>query len=275
MKVLLLTSDYHISANIAIHSFLNQPEVKKGEIEVVGILIADQFSLDERSIKRTINYFKRLNPLFLIKNIVTNVYKQLSIGLARFFVSKKKRAYFGIEEMSEENDIPYLSVSSINSSVSEKFIKSIKPDMLVSCFLLEIVKDNILKLPEKGSINVHPSLIQKHRGIFTSFWALAKKWKRSGATVHYMNEKIDDGDVIIQKKFFVHPSDSIHSIDKKAAVLGGKLLVKALSKIKRNNVKPFRFKNVGKFFTTPTPAQIKSFYTKGHSLISRKDFFSL
>lgn len=275
MKVVLLTSDCYISSNIAIHNLLKELKAKNADIEIAGILVANQFSLNKRSIKRTIGYFKKINPLFLIKNVVTNVYKQVAISFARVLLPNRKRNYYSIREMAEENDIEYKSVDSINSREAINFIKKHSPDILASCFLLEIVKKEVLSLPKNGAINVHPSLIQRHRGIFTSFWALMKKWKRSGATVHYMNEKIDDGDVIIQKKFFVHPSDSIHSIDKKAAALGGKLIVKALVKIKRNKVMPFRFKKVGQFFTSPTPSQVKNFYTKGHTLISRRDFFNV
>jgi hypothetical protein len=52
MRIILLTSDYYLSANLAVKSFLSQKAVKNGEIEVVGILVGKNFSFDERSNKR-------------------------------------------------------------------------------------------------------------------------------------------------------------------------------------------------------------------------------
>lgn len=275
MKVLLLTSDYHISANIGIKSFLEHPGLKKNHIEVVGILMADQFRLDEEHIKRTTYYFKRLNFLFLIKNILTNIWKKLKIFTARYVLPLQKREYYGIDELAEIYGIPFLGVSSVNSREAQDFIKKKKPDLLVSCFLLEIVKKEVLEMAKMGGINVHPALLQQHRGIFTSFWAIARNWKRSGATIHYMTENVDEGDVILQKHFFVYPSDTIHSINEKSAILGGKLLVKALINLKKGRGKRYRLKRLGQLFSLPTSTDIEGFNAKKGGVISWKDFFRL
>ena len=275
MKVILLTSDYHISANVGLKSFLDYPGLNKHNIEVAGIIRADQFTLGAKHLKRTAYYFKKLHFVFLLKNIATNIYKQIKIYIARHLLPRRKREYYAIDEMAEMNDIPFLSVESINSEKAIEFIKKKNPDLLVSCFLLEILKKEVLSLPKKGSINVHPALVQKHRGVFSSFWTIAKNWKKSGATVHYMTEEVDDGDVILQKHFFVYPSDTIHSINKKGAELGGKLLAKALVNIKKNRARRLQVKKLAKIFKSPSPAEIRRFYAQGKSLISAKDFFSL
>lgn len=275
MKVVLLTSDYHVSANIGVKSFLDHPGLKKHDIRVVGIVLASQFSLDKKLLKRTAYYFRKVNFLFLAKNIVTNIWKQIRIFVARYLIPDKTREYYGIDEMAKMHGIPYLLVDSVNSEKAIKFIREKNPDMLVSCFLLEILSKEVLSIPAKGSINVHPALVQKHRGAFSAFWTLVKNWKKSGATVHYMTEKIDEGDIVLQKHFFVYPSDTIYTINKRAARLGGKLLVKALINIKKNKERRFKFKKLAKLFSSPGSADMKKFYAKGRHFISIKDFFRL
>lgn len=275
MKVVLLTSDYHVSANIGVKSFLEHPGLKKHEIEVAGIVLASQFSLDRKLLKRTAYYFKKVNFLFLAKNIITNIWKQIRIFTARYLIHDKTREYYGIDEMAKIHGIPFLQVDSVNSEKAVKFIREKKPDLLVSCFLLEILNNEVLNIPTKGSINVHPALVQQHRGVFSAFWTIARSWKKSGATVHYMNEKVDEGDIILQKHFFVYPSDTIYSINKKAARLGGRLLVRALINIKKNRVKRFQFKKLAELFTYPSNAEIKKFRAKGRHFISPRDFFRL
>lgn len=275
MKVILLTSDYHVSANIGIKTFLKNRKLKKNSIEVSGILVADQFNLGARSLKRTAHYFRKIQFGFFVKQIMTSIWKKIKMFIGKHFFKNRKRNYYSLEEIAGENNIPLLSVDSINSAEVETFIKKEGPDLLISFFLLERVKKKILSLPKKGSINVHPALMQQHRGVFTGFWALLKNWKKSGATVHYMTEKIDEGEIILQKRFFVHPADSMHAVNKKAAKLSGKLVAKALINIKKKRVKKLHIKKLGPMFTVPNPADIKQFYAKGRRLITLKEFFTL
>lgn len=275
MKVVLLTTDYHLSANIGIKAFLNDPKIKNGNIEVVGLIVADQFNFRVKTLRKTIGYFKKLNFAFFLKQIFATLWDKMKIVISRYFLTKANREYFGIEEMAEENSIPYLQVHSINSAEAIEFIEAQKPDLLISCFLLEIVQEKVLKIPTQGAINVHPALTQQHRGIFTSFWTLLNNWKKGGATVHYMTKKIDDGKVIVQKHFFVHPSDTLHSVNKKAAELGGRLLAKAVVKIKNKQALRFKLKKLGKMFSSPTSLDVENFYAKGRRLINLREFFTL
>lgn len=275
MKIVLLTSDYHITANIGVKAFLDNPGLKKHGIEVAGIVVADQFSFGKKHLKRTAYYFRKMHFMFLLKNIVTNIWKQMKIFAGRHLFARRKREYFALNELGEKHNVPVFEVESINSAGARNFIRSQHPDMLVSCFLLEILQQDVLDIPPKGSINVHPSLIQKHRGAFSAFWTIARNWKKGGATVHYMTDKVDEGDVVLQKHFFVYPSDTIHSINSRAAKLGGKLLVKALINIKKKRARRYKLKTMAKIFTIPNNKEISAFYAKGRSLISTKEFFTL
>jgi len=275
MRVVLLASDYHISANIGLKSFLDHPGLERHNIEVAGIVLVSQFGLGKKHLKRTAYYFKKANFAFLAKNILTNIWKKFRIFIARYIIPTNKREFYGINELAKEHGIPFLQVESANSEKARAFIQEKEPDLLVSCFLLEILKKDILDLPKKGSINVHPALVQKHRGAFSAFWAIAKNWGKSGATVHYMTDQVDEGDVILQKHFFVYPSDTVYTVNKRAAYLGGRLLVKALISIKKNRVGHFNLKKASKLFTLPSPAELERFYARGKSLISARDFFSL
>lgn len=273
MKIILLTSDYHLSANIAVGTFLRKITPRK--IEVVGIISASTICFDERSLRISWKFLKRSGLRFFLKTVLTNLWQTVSLKIGKHFFNDGDREFFEIEELAEKNHIPFLAVSNINSKKVEKFIKERSPDYLVSCLLLQLVKKNILALPQKGSINFHPALFEAHRGGFSSFWALLKNRKKSGATVHFMTENLDAGKVLIQKNFLVKTSDSIFCINQKSARLGGKLLVKALSKLaKREKLAHFQ-KRLGKIFTMPTKKQAQIFQKKGKKIIHWRDLFRI
>ena len=275
MKVILLTSDYNLPANVAIRDFLENPTLKKQKIDIVGLVSASTFDFNERGFRVMMKFIKKSGFWFFAKSIFSSIWKRLSIGFAKWFIPDSSRTYFSLQELAEKHNIPFLSVEDVNSKTSEAFIKDKKPDYLTSLFLLQILKKNILKLPHKGAINAHPALMQRHRGVFTSFWALLKNWRHGGATVHFMTEKVDEGKVILQKRFFVHPSDTIYSVNYKSAKICSQLILKALLKLKRNEKYGFFLKKAGRFFTMPSEKDIQMFYQKGRSLMTVREFFRI
>ena len=56
---------------------------------------------------------------------------------------------------------------------------------------------------KKKIINIHPSLLPKFKGLNTFSKVLINKEKKTGCTVHYVNEKLDSGNIILQKSFFI------------------------------------------------------------------------
>ena len=275
MRVVIMTSDYYIGALVALRTFLESPQLKKYNIKVVGIISASTFTFDKRSFRVMNKFIKRSGPAFVLKSTVTNVWQSILLRLAKWFIPYRYREYLNIDELAQIYNIPHKHVSSINSKEAIKFMKSKKPDYLVSSLLLQIVKKEVLDIPTQGSINFHPALTQTHRGSFSAFWTLLKNWTRSGATVHFMTEQLDDGKVILQKHFFVHPSDTINSINLKAAKLGGELLVKALVKLKKRKTKGFGLKKLGGLFTMPTKKEVKAFEKQKKKTIDTEDLFRL
>lgn len=275
MKIVLLTSDRHLSANIAVKTFLESHYLKKHDIQVAGIVTSSPYTASGATWEKMLSFIKRTGLAFSLKSIFTDIWKIIGMKIGRLFIPNKNREYLEIDEMAKFYNIPLLQAQNINSKEAKSFMRKFQPDYLVSCFLLHIVDKEVLTIPSKGAINVHPALVQRHRGIFSSFWVLLKNWGKSGATVHFMTEKIDGGAIILQRRFFVHPSDTIYCVNKKSARLGAKLLIKALIKVKRREEKVYVLKQFGQMFKMPTVEDIKKFYSSGKSIIKGKDFFKI
>lgn len=275
MRVVILTSNYHLAANTLVKSLLENKLLKKHKIEIVGIVSAATFDFTKRSLKVMWRFLKKSGFWFFTKTILISIIQRLNMLFARIFLPDRRRKYFEVFELAKKYKIPYISVSNINSKTSLGFMKKLKPDYLVSCLLLQIVKKPLLNLPKKGAINFHPALIQKHRGIFTSFWALLKNWRRFGATVHFMTEKVDQGKIIIQRRLFIRRSDTVNCINLRSAKLGGKMLAKALVKLKKNKTKALFSNELGKVFSMPTTKDVNNFIKKGKELIKTKNLFDV
>lgn len=275
MKVVILTSNYYLAANVALKAFLKHKLLRKHKIEIAGIIAVSNAGFSTKTIKKGWNFINRSGLLFFFKVILLSIWQKWTLKFARFFVPNKVREFFEIEELAAHHSIAYLETDNINSQEVYNFIKERAPDYLVSSLLLQIVKPHILALPTKGGINFHPALFQDHRGTFANFWTIFKSRRHTGATVHFMTDKVDDGRVIIQRKFIVKKSDTMFDINIKSAQLGGNLLAKALVKLKKNEARGILLKRLGQMFTVPTWQEVREFVKKGKEFIKPKDLFRI
>ena len=67
---------------------------------------------------------------------------------------------------------------------------------------MKIISKSFLKQYKKNIINIHPSLLPKFKGLNTFTRILKNKEIKTGCTVHYVNEKLDAGKIIIRKSFY-------------------------------------------------------------------------
>ena len=73
---------------------------------------------------------------------------------------------------------------------------------------MKIISQKILKNYQKKIINIHPSLLPKFKGLNTYERVIENKEIKTGCTVHFVNKKLDDGNIIVKKSFFLKPNDN-------------------------------------------------------------------
>lgn len=99
---------------------------------------------------------------------------------------------------------------------------------------MKILSKNFIKEFGKKIINIHPSLLPKFKGLNTFSRILKSKEKKTGCTVHYVNEKLDGGNIIAQKSFQIISSDNEITLRKKTQELEYRVFPEAVIKIFRN-----------------------------------------
>tara|TARA_B100001175_G_C19360966_1_gene567074 strand:+ start:83 stop:862 length:780 start_codon:yes stop_codon:yes gene_type:complete len=168
-----------------------------------------------------------------------------------------------VEAFCSCNSLPFFKEKNINNSEFVSKLKDLDLDLIVSFSAPSIFKSELLSLPKKGCINLHCSLLPKYSGILPSFWTLFNDEKETGATVHYMDDEIDNGDILGQKSVKILKSDSMFDIIKRTKKIGGTLMVNVIHDIMTNNIKLIKNKvNHEKYHSWPTDLDFKNFAKK-------------
>ncbi|MBL7158806.1 MAG: methionyl-tRNA formyltransferase [Candidatus Omnitrophica bacterium] len=117
-----------------------------------------------------------------------------------------------------------------------KYIRRFKADLFVVAAYGEILTKEILDLPKLYAINVHPSLLPKYRGAAPVQWAMIKGEKKTGLTVIRMNEKMDAGDIMLERSVKIEREDTASGLEEKLSYLGAILLLDAVRFIEMEKI---------------------------------------
>lgn len=158
------------------------------------------------------------------------------------------------------NNLPFFEIKNVNNKDFVSTLRIMKLDLIVSFSAPSIFKTELLSIPKKGCINLHCSLLPKYSGILPSFWTLYNNEKETGATVHYMDDEIDNGDILGQKSVNILNTDSMFDIIKRTKKVGGKLMLEVIDNINTNKIKLKKNKvSHDKYHTWPTEKDFKNF----------------
>ena len=112
-----------------------------------------------------------------------------------------------------------------------KLLRRNNVDLICLAGFMKILSGKFIKKFNKTILNIHPSLLPKYKGLNTHNRAIQNKDKYSGATVHIVNDKLDSGKIILQKKVKILKSDSGKSLEKKVLKIEHKIYPKAVIKL--------------------------------------------
>jgi methionyl-tRNA formyltransferase len=139
---------------------------------------------------------------------------------------------------SQKMGLEILQPEKIKDKNFIKKLKNLKPDLIIVVAYGQILPNEIIEIPKYGCINVHASLLPKHRGASPIQTAILNGDKETGITIMKIDGGLDSGDIISQEKIEIKKDDTSKTLRDKLSALGAKLLVKTLPDYLTENIKP-------------------------------------
>jgi methionyl-tRNA formyltransferase len=187
-------------------------------------------------------------------------------GLGRRFVGAKLRRK-SIASVGKRYGVAVADRQDVNAPPFLAELERAGVDVVVSVSCPQIFRDDLIKLPEKGCLNVHGALLPKYRGVLPSFWMLANGEEQAGVSVYFVNEQIDAGDLCGQRSFPILPSDSLDSLLRRSKTEAAALTVEVLEAIESGTVKsrPLDLTS-GSYYSWPDAEAVERFRNAGRRL---------
>jgi methionyl-tRNA formyltransferase len=153
---------------------------------------------------------------------------------------KDRSGYVDFSALGKKHGVPVFRFQDVNSAEAISDMKRLAPDLILVIGWSSIIGEEILKIPKKGVLGHHPTLLPKHRGNAPIPWTLINGLTRSGVTMFFLEKEIDKGEMAGQKEFDVEMDDDASSIYAKATAATVSLLAEILPKIEKGTLKTIK-----------------------------------
>ena len=128
--------------------------------------------------------------------------------------------------------IPHTHIKSKNENLIIDVMNAWKVDLIVLAGWMKIISPKLIEAFPNKIINLHPSMLPKYKGLHAIERALESGDRFTGVSVHYVNEELDGGEVIIQKEVPILPDDDVESLTKAIQRMEYSLLPAAIEHVK-------------------------------------------
>ena len=140
-----------------------------------------------------------------------------------------------VKEVGIENNIPVLQPLKLRDDDFIHQLKSLNADLFV-VVAFRMLPQSVWDLPNKGTINLHTSLLPNYRGAAPINWVLINGEKETGITTFFIDQQIDSGAIIKQEKIKLTETTTAAELHNTLMHKGSELLINTLESIKKNTV---------------------------------------
>jgi len=143
-----------------------------------------------------------------------------------------------VKALAKKSNISYLQPTKLKDPDFIQKLKSYQPDLCVLAAYGKIIPKEILAIPPKGFLNVHPSLLPRWRGASPIQAAILNGDKETGVTIILMDEEMDHGPILESRKWKIENRITYKELEEKLVEEASKLLIEILPKWLNGEIKP-------------------------------------
>lgn len=140
-----------------------------------------------------------------------------------------------VKVFAEEHQLPVFQPEKLRNPDFLEDLEKLHADVFV-VVAFRMMPKILFEMPQLGTFNLHASLLPDYRGAAPINYAIINGEKKSGATTFFINEKIDEGNILLQEEIEILENDNAGSLHDRLMKMGAKLVVKTLDGLAENSI---------------------------------------
>jgi folate-dependent phosphoribosylglycinamide formyltransferase PurN len=238
--------------------------VRDPDFEVVGLVKSVRvFRADMGFLRGAANFFLRCGILYTVYIwFITTAVEFVGLMLGR------ENASVGI--IARHRRIPVFATRDLSSKEGREFLQAMRPDLLIAAHFDQKLDPDLCDRGNYAAVNVHPSLLPRHRGVEPVLQSLLADEQVIGVTLHRLAEEIDSGKILESRSFKRDPGWSVFAASFHLLKAGADLVIsnkRLLLESGSGSPQP----EGGTYESWPTPREVYRLYGRGKALIRFRD----
>ena len=140
-----------------------------------------------------------------------------------------------VKKYAKEQNLFLLQPTNLKSNDFINKLKEVKATLQV-IVAFRMLPKIVWEIPIYGTFNLHASLLPSYRGAAPIHWAIINGEEKTGVTTFFIDEKIDTGEIILQKEILIHKDEIVGELHDRLMILGASLVSETVSNIRDNKV---------------------------------------
>ncbi len=170
-----------------------------------------------------------------------------------------------VESVARKYGVPVHYTEDVNSEAFRKLLRDLGVEFIVSISGTMLYKKDLRMQTPYGIVNCHGALLPKYRGLMPSFWTLANGESWGGSSVHFVDRKLDNGPIVVQKRYRIHSRDTLEDVMARSKDLAAEAIIECVRLVEAGNP-PLTPNPESEMthFAMPTKEDVKRFREHGH-----------
>ena len=258
MRIVILTYE-SLCANYMTHRLIDSYPA-----QVVGIVRSDCL-IYGKSLPAALWFLLRRTGLRFVGRKALELFQSRATAIL-FRLTGRRCKVPSLRDIRAGYGIPVVGSKDVNGPKTMATIRGWQPELVISIYLNQRIRRELINLPPLGCVNIHPALLPRNRGLFPYFWAIANGDERTGVTLHWVDETFDNGHILLQEAIPIRSDDTLTSLAYRSAVVGADLLVRGV-KLTQAGDPPHVPQDISQatYHSWPRPADQRRFRQRGGS----------
>lgn len=141
-----------------------------------------------------------------------------------------------VKKFAIENNLPVLQPTNLKNEDFQEELKKLNANLQI-VVAFRMLPKTVWNMPKYGTFNLHASLLPQYRGAAPINWAIINGKTKTGVTTFFIDDKIDTGEIILQRETDIKPNETLGELHDKLMVLGSKLVNETVAMIQKGKVK--------------------------------------
>jgi methionyl-tRNA formyltransferase len=175
---------------------------------------------------------------------------------------------YSVRAVAKKYGVPVTEAVDVNSEEFLKHLRDLGVQFIVSISGTQLYKKALREQTSHGIVNCHGALLPKYRGLMPSFWTLANNESVGGVSVHFVDAKLDNGPIVVQKTYRINRFDTLEDIMARSKDLAAEAVIECVRLVEAGN--PVLLPNDASqltHFSMPTAEDVKRFKAAGHKFV--------